>query len=324
MMPSFSFEMEAVPPFRLDFSVWALRRRPYNIIDRWDGETYRRVLVIQDIPLEIAVFQPDKSDTTLQVSVSGADPTDKLKSTIVGVIETMLGTRRDCTGFYKIASRDDNLYSLSNRFKGLKPPRFPTVFEALVNGIACQQLSIEFGITLLNRLTKAVGKSLTLDSGIVYAFPSPHEVSLLTDEDLRGMSFSKQKARALFELARTMIDSGLGIEDSAELSNEKVSEKLQELRGVGRWTAEYVMLRGLTRLDVFPGDDVGAQKSLQNWLDLPTRPSYDEVNQAMKPWYPYAGFIYFHFLLAGLADKGHVADAYAATKNGVPKRPQKL
>ena len=61
-MPSFCFEMEAIPPFRLDFTAWALRRRPNNTIDRWDGETYRRVLVIQGIPMEVAVSQPYKSD----------------------------------------------------------------------------------------------------------------------------------------------------------------------------------------------------------------------------------------------------------------------
>ena len=321
-MPSFRFEMEAIPPFRLDFTVWALRRRPNNTIDRWDGETYRRVLVIQGIPMEVAVSQPYKSDSTLHISVEGADPSDELKSTLEGVIETMLGTKRDCTDFYNTAARSGNLYSLSNRFKGLKPPRFPTVFEALVNGIACQQLSIEFGITLLNRLTKAAGTSLTRDSGIVYAFPTPHEVSLLTDEDLRGMSFSKQKARALLDLAGTIIDSEIMIDNFSELGNEKISEILQRFKGVGRWTAEYVMLRGLTRLDVFPGDDVGAQKSLQNWINLPTRPSYDEVKKVLKPWSPYAGFIYFHFLLAGLAAKGHVTDAYAVTENEVLQIPQ--
>ena len=321
-MPSFCFEMEAILPFRLDFTAWALRRRPNNTIDRWDGETYRRVLVIQGIPMEVAVSQPDKYDSTLRISVYGADPTDELKSTLESVIGTMLGTRRDCTGFYNTAAQSDNLYSLSNRFRGLKPPRFPTVFEALVNGIACQQLSIEFGVTLLNRLTKAAGASLLLDSGTVHAFPTPYEVSLLTDEDLRGMSFSKQKARALLDLAVTIIDSEITIDNLTELDNEKISEVLQGLRGVGRWTAEYVMLRGLTRLDIFPGDDVGAQKSLQNWINLPTRPSYDEVKKVLKPWSPYAGFIYFHFLLAGLAAKGHVTDAYAETENDVLQIPQ--
>lgn len=322
MIPSFRFEIEPVLPFRLDFTVWALRRRPDNIIDRWDGETYRRVLVIQGTPMEIAVCQPDKSDVILHILVNGADPTEELKSTLADVVETMLGTKRDLSDFYMAARRSDSLYTLSNRFLGIKPPRFPTVFEALVNGIACQQLSLDFGITLLNRLTKAIGASLTLESGIVYAFPGPHEVSLLTDEDLRAMSFSRQKARALLDLVKTMIDGEIEIKNSTELGNEKISEMLRELRGVGRWTAEYVMLRGLGRLDVFPGDDVGAQKSLQNWLNLPAKPAYDEVKKVTEPWHPYAGFVYLHLLLSGLAAKGHITDAYAATENDILRKTQ--
>ncbi|NLV82376.1 MAG: DNA-3-methyladenine glycosylase 2 family protein [Synergistaceae bacterium] len=315
MLPTFSFKMKALPPFRLDFTVWTLRRRDCNMIDRWDGETYRRVLVIEGKPMEIAITQPDKSNETLHISVEGAAPTDELKGSLIAVIETMLGTKRDCADFYDTAARSDNLYSLANRFKGAKTPRFPTVFEAVANGIACQQLSIEFGITLLNRLSSAVGKSLTLKSGVVHAFPSPEEVISLTMEELGSMSFSKQKARALLELAKTIIDGETEIENFAEFDDDEISEMLQKLRGVGRWTAEYVMLRGMGRLNVFPGDDVGAQKSLQNWLNLPTRPAYDEVVKANRPWQQYAGFVYFHLLLNGLATKGHITDTHDTTEN---------
>lgn len=314
-MPSFHFEMSAVAPFRLDFTVWALRRRPDNIIDRWNGETYRRVLVIQGIPMEIAVTQPDKSDTTLYIFVNGANKTERLKLTLISIIEKMLGTQINCTNFYTIARRDEKLKFLSNRFMGLKPPRFPTVFEALVNAIACQQLSLDFGITLLNRLTNAIGRELALTKGKANAFPSPYELRLIADEDLRAMSFSRQKAGYLLNLANTIVDGEKKIENISELSNKEMSETLQELIGVGRWTAEYVMLRGLGKLDIFPGDDAGAQNSLQKLLNLPTKPSYSEVKKVTNPWYPYAGFVYFHLLLSGLAAKGHVTDIKEATES---------
>ena len=51
------FPVRAVPPFRLDLTVWALRRRPRNLVDRWDGVTYRRVVVVNGRPMEIAVRQ---------------------------------------------------------------------------------------------------------------------------------------------------------------------------------------------------------------------------------------------------------------------------
>src|SRR5512140_1877885 len=55
-----SFVLEPIPPFRLDLTAWTLRRRPDNVIDRWDGQTYRRVLVDDDGPFEISVTQLDE------------------------------------------------------------------------------------------------------------------------------------------------------------------------------------------------------------------------------------------------------------------------
>ena len=77
-----------------------------------------------------------------------------------------------------------------------------------------------------------------------------------------------------------------------------------QLRGVGRWTAEYVLLRGLGRLHVFPGDDVGAQKRLARWLGRPSALDYAGVRRAVRRWQPYAGLVYFHLLLDGLSQAG--------------------
>jgi DNA-3-methyladenine glycosylase II len=76
------------------------------------------------------------------------------------------------------------------------------------------------------------------------------------------------------------------------------------MRGVGRWTTEYVLLRGLGRLHVFPGDDVGAQKRLARWLGRSRSLDYAGVRRAVDRWQPYAGLVYFHLLLDGLAQAG--------------------
>jgi len=76
------------------------------------------------------------------------------------------------------------------------------------------------------------------------------------------------------------------------------------LRGVGRWTAEYVLLRGVGRLRVFPGDDVGAQKRLARWLGRSRPLDYTGVRRLVKRWQPFAGMVYFHLLLDGLSQAG--------------------
>ena len=86
------------------------------------------------------------------------------------------------------------------------------------------------------------------------------------------------------------------------------------MRGVGRWTAEYALLRGFGRLLVFPGDDAGAQKKLASWLGRSRPLDYAAVALAVAPWRPYAGLVYFHLLLDGLSLTGALeSDAMLAS-----------
>ena len=77
--------------------------------------------------------------------------------------------------------------------------------------------------------------------------------------------------------------------------------RLTSLRGVGRWTAEYVLLRGLGRLHVFPGDDVGAHNKLRRLFGIDTQLDYEGVHQLVARWHPHAGVVYFHLLLDSLS-----------------------
>ena len=83
--------------------------------------------------------------------------------------------------------------------------------------------------------------------------------------------------------------------------------RLSEIRGVGRWTAEYVMLRGFGRINIFPGDDVGARNKLFEWLGVADAPTYDGVGKMLERWRPYGGLIYLHLIVNAVADGGHVA-----------------
>ena len=88
------------------------------------------------------------------------------------------------------------------------------------------------------------------------------------------------------------------------LNNTQAVAYLSRIRGIGRWSAEYVLLRGLGRLDTFPGDDVGAQNNLQRLFHLADKPTYDHIRQLTSPWHPYEGLVYFHLLLDKLRVKG--------------------
>jgi DNA-3-methyladenine glycosylase II len=124
---------------------------------------------------------------------------------------------------------------------------------------------------------------------------------------LGKLGFSRQKARAIIELSLAVTEGRLDLEKLAGLDGGSLLERLHALRGVGRWSAEYVSLRGFGKLHVFPGDDVGAQNKLQRYLGLGKPPNYKKVRRQLTQWEPYAGLIYFHLLLYGLAEKGFLS-----------------
>jgi DNA-3-methyladenine glycosylase II len=173
-----------------------------------------------------------------------------------------------------------------------------------VNAFACQQFSLEAGLTILNRLAAACGTSLGTPSNVSHAFPEPEEMIQMLPEELRAIGFSRQKVRALLDLAGAIAGRKLNLESLARESDEVIGQQLLELRGVGRWTAEYALLRGFGRLQVFPGDDVGAQKKLARWLGRSRPLDYGGVTRVVAPWQPYAGLVYFHLLLDGLSLAG--------------------
>src|SRR5678815_6099918 len=91
-----SFSIRPVPPFRLDLTVWALRRRPENAIDRWDGDTYRRVLMIDSQAVEVAVRQRGGSEEPqLEVDLTGPRLTVQQGNTARALLERMLGVHKD-------------------------------------------------------------------------------------------------------------------------------------------------------------------------------------------------------------------------------------
>lgn len=295
-----TFSLYPIPPFRLDLTVWALRRRAQNEIDSWDGETYRRVLVIRRRPVLVSVTQTG-SEGRPRIEVTAIGSHGDAKNTIVSALEYLLGLRIDLAAFYELAVKQSRLHELAIRFRGVKPPRFPTVWEGIVNGVACQQLSLTVGIILLNRISSAYGLAFTSRR---YAFPRPEDLAAANPETLRSLGFSGTKARTLIELGRGITERKLDLESLADLTNDQAISRLVELRGVGRWTAEYALLRGMGRIDLFPGDDIGARNNLEQWMRLRKPLDYDRVATVLRRWKPYGGLVYFHLLLDRLTKAG--------------------
>lgn len=292
-------------PFRLDLTVWALRRRALNEVDAWDGSTYRRVLVLDDAPVEVAVTQASGTETpALQLRLTTTGRRKNALPEARAALGKMLSLELDIDPFYTLAAGDPVLAQLVGRFRGLRPPRFASVFECLVNAVALQQLSLAAGLTLLNRLSRTYGTPSSTTGNRMHTFPEPAALAVAQPGSIRALGFSLRKATTIVAIADAVRAGRLDLESLATRDDEQVVEALTQIGGIGRWSAEYALLRGLGRLHVFPGDDVGARKNLARWLGLAEPLDYAGVQRAVAGWHPYAGLVYFHLLLDRLAARG--------------------
>ena len=302
-MFSKEFEIEAKKPFRLDFTVWVLRRRSKNIVDRFDENIYSRLFNLNNQPILVNVTHPNGKDkpTSLKLKLLSEKNISKQQiAQIKFLIIKMLGLNVDLSQFYNISKEDSVIENLAQQFYGMRPTRYPSIFEALINAVACQQVSLDSGIAVLNRLIETYGKNLTFENKTYYAFPAPEDLLNVEDIDFRKIGFSHQKIKTIKKLVCSILNNEINLELLESADSSHILQALQKLHGIGRWSAEYVLLRGFSRLDVFPGDDVGGQNNLMHLYGLNSKPSYIKLNQLISNWHPVEGLAYFHLLLSKL------------------------
>ncbi len=294
------------PPFRLDLTVWALRRRPDNAIDCWEDGIYRRTLSTSNGLAEVLVRQIcSGARPRLRVHLRGVRRTDAVQAEISSTLTRILGLDVDLHPFCLVAAQWPKLNDLARRFKGMKPPRFASTFDSVVNAIACQQLTLTVGIQLLNKLARTCG-GVCNAAGAVPAMPGPRELAGVATHALRDLGFSHRKAGYLTKLAQEVLAGRVRLDAADAMSDAAAVAYLTEIHGIGRWTAEYVLLRGLGRTHIFPGDDVGARNNLQKWMCLSDPLDYQGVESVLAAWRPFAGLIYLHLLLQSQSEAGWI------------------
>jgi len=291
------FELQVTAPFRLDFTVTVLQRSPQNTLDRWDGQHYRRLMIFGSTPHEVCVSQLQTPHTpTLDIEVSASRIESNAREQTISGLRHALGLQIDLVPFYRMAEHHPRLMALVQPFIGMRPSCFPTLHEALISAVACQQISLSAGIQVLNRLVERYG-AVAHYPAPSRAFPLPDTMAQLKPTDLRALGFSTQKAQTIIRLSHLAIEGKLRQEDFETMGNTAIHHRLCEISGIGPWTADYVLLRGFGRLDVFPGKDSGALNGIKAWLNLKHIPDQKQLQRIFTPWRSYAGMIYFHLLL---------------------------
>jgi len=278
---SASFAIPAVPPVHLEATVRVLQRRPTNRVNRWEGGRYLRVLPTAEGLRLVAVENHGAIDAPdLRGLVFGGPISPRTQDQLGAALQRLLGPAVDPTPFYRVARQDARLHAVTTSLRGLKPPRFPTLFETIANVIPFQQVSLAAGDAVVGRLVDRFGERLRLGERAYAAFPRPEHIAAVDIDALRALGLSRAKAATLRDVASRILAGELSEERLEALPSDDALEMLRALPDIGPWSAGLILLRGLRRMEIFPAGDVGAVKNLGRLLGAET-PARDGGQQAL-------------------------------------------
>lgn len=265
-------------PFHLEATVRVLQRRPANLVDVWEHGRYLRVLTTADGLVLVEVADAGTvDDPDVRLRVLRGHPSGPTTAALGAALRRMLGLDVDPKPLQERAEAERRLRESALALRGMRPPRFAGLFEAFASVVPFQQLSLDAGIAVLCRLVERFGPSLEHDGRRRYAFPGAPVIAEARLDALRACGLSHKKAETLRQVARSIGSGDLTEERLSRMSSGEAIRFLDELPGVGPWTATLVLLRGLGRLDVFPPGDVGVARGLGGLLHLRSPRSLERV-----------------------------------------------
>jgi len=212
---------------------------------------------------------------------------------------------QDPAALDEIAARDPVLGGLLARLRGARPPLMPSPFECLVWAILGQQITVAFAFKMKRALVERYGDSIAHQGWTSWLFPEPARLAEADPADLREIQFSRQKSEYVRSLASLVAEDRIDWAELAAMPSEAAIKALTALRGVGRWTAEYVLMRGLGHEDVIPAADVGLQSAIGRAYGLGRKATEAEVRALAERWAPHRSYAAFAWWWSLSAERGH-------------------
>jgi DNA-3-methyladenine glycosylase II len=217
------------------------------------------------------------------------------------LVSSMFNIHEDLSLFYEAMREDAVMTSLISQLRGVKSPTTPTVFEALVDSVIEQQISLKAAHSIENRLIRAFGPTLTCNDLVYYGYPTPQTLAETMDSGFRACGLTRRKGECIREISQRILSGAWDPENfRAYPETERVINELTKIRGIGRWTAELTILRGLHRPDAFPADDIGVRRFIGQYYMNDKKISPVEARSFAERWGRWKGYAAYYLEIADL------------------------
>lgn len=254
--PPYDFDLTAAYAtyFRGQYAAESFRHSVFRRLLDWRGRLY--LVGVQSL----GAIESPLLEVEIEVAGMGLDV--EVVSEVKRRVAWILGTDQELRPFYSMAMNDPALGSLAVGLRGLHVPHTASVYEALVLAILGQQISSHVARMVRTLLVETYGSSAEVSGVTYYSFPRPEAIVAAWVKGLRAIKFSARKCEYIVDIAARVASGELDLEGLHHQPDEDVVHTLVGIRGVGLWTAQWLLIRALGRTDGFPHGDLALRRLL--------------------------------------------------------------
>jgi AraC family transcriptional regulator of adaptative response / DNA-3-methyladenine glycosylase II len=270
------FRLHFRPPYHWKGMLAFLAVRATPGVEIVEHDSYRRTISMNgyDGHFEVSL---DEGRDALRVRIEFGDPHSLIF--IVERIRAMFDLNADWTAIVQSLRGDAVLADGLKADPGLRVPGCWNGFELTTRAILGQQITVKAATVLAGRMASSFGKQISIAGGLTHLFPSPEA---LTDAKLCDIGLTRARAETIRALARAVCDGKIGFD--AVVDSDALLNRLCDIPGIGKWTAQYVAMRALGEPDAFPASDLGLLRA----MGLSSFRELEQRAEAWRPWRAYA------------------------------------
>ncbi|MDX5982332.1 DNA-3-methyladenine glycosylase [Exiguobacterium profundum] len=278
-------------PFDFQECLVFLSRSEQEVLHVTTPDTVRKLMRIGE---RLILIELQEAEHHIRVRFPVDEVSDTEKERVACEVRDWLDLERDLKPFETMGEKDELLAPLIEAHRGLRMIGFPDLFEALVWAIIGQQITLSFAYTIKLRFVERYGDQRVVEESTYWMFPRAERIALLEPEELRELQFSRRKAEYVIDIAREITNGDLSKTALQSLSSANIRERLLAIRGVGEWTADYVLMKCFQDASAFPIADVGLHQAIQHQLGTSKKPTIEEVKRYGESWQGWEGYATFY------------------------------
>ena len=300
-MPQISKIIHPISPYDLDKTCWF--SSPFqdpDSADPYESGKFTRILRSDDQLVLVTVREVGiEKAPQVELNIDGKYLSEKLVRDISSQVKSILGFDLSVANFYSMSSNDPVLGPITKKFLGLRPTKTPTVFEGLIQTIISQQIHRSVAKMICDLLVKNHGETLHVNEKTYTVFPTPESLFDAGTVGLKRCKLSHRKAQYIWDISQQITTGELDLEDLRFVSASEAIQQLTALRGIGIWTANWLLIRALGHPDGFPSGDLALQKAMTILLSDGQKMSQHDILCHSKRWSPYRSlattYIFAHY-----------------------------